>query len=272
MTMYRTLPYRVLDDLRTAGFIDAEGVTALLDAGYTHEAIYPVVKACDDDPRAQERLLARLMSVLQEYDEHALGEFLRAEAAYLGAPDIGVRERNLARAIRGDLTRESVSVRVRVAQLIQWNRLDRDEWRARVRGAVWSCHRREIAPVLVSYAALVALPEIMRRIGDCYVLNPGWISDPANHWCGLILSTTYTRAVLIGKDEELTATPLWIVDDTIRTGKTLMDVRRYLAARGNPEVTPYILWDARGAGYAPPFPVDGSAVLEWTWQEVEGAS
>ena len=260
------LPRRVLDDSRTAGFIDAEGIGDLLCDGFTPEAIYPVAKIYDHNPRLQEIFFRRLVPVLWERDQYALADFLLDEIANMRLADAEVRKRNLARAINGSLTRESPSVRVRVAQMIQWNRLDRDEWRGLTKSAAWACQRKSVEPVLVAYAILAILPEIIKRIGQCYILNPGWISDPNNHWCGLHLSATYVPAVLIAKDEELIVEP-YILDDTISTGKTLHDLRRYLAWRGNVRVTPHILWDARGAEARALFPVDGSATLEWTEEE-----
>ena len=262
-----TLPRRVLDDSRTAGFIDAGGVDDLIRVGFISEAIYPMAKAYDDDPRAQEHFFRRLVPILWEGDPYALAAFLHAEAERIGVADTEVRRRNLARAINGSLTREPLSVRVRVAQLIQWNRLGRDEWRERMKGAAWVCQRKNIEPVLVAYAILAMLPEIIKRVGCCYILNPGWISNPDNPYCGLHLSAIYVSAVLIGKDEELTVEP-YILDDTISTGKTLNDLRRYLAWRGNPLVTPHMLWDARSTKARALFPVDGSTSLEWTEQEV----
>ncbi|MFY9463243.1 MAG: hypothetical protein WAP52_03605 [Candidatus Sungiibacteriota bacterium] len=261
-TQLRGLPYRVLDDSRTAGFIDAEGIAALLDEGFTQEAIYPVAKAYDHAPRAQEYFFRQLVPILKACDPYALADFLRAEIAKIGAADSEVRKRNLARAIRGSLTREPLSVRVRVAQLVQWNRLDRAAWRQCMKDAVWACQRRNIEPVLVAYAVLVALPDIIQRIGGCYILNLGWINDARNPYCGLCLSDD-SPAFLVEKGECLPVNP-YIMDDTIRTGITLNDLRRYLANCGNRIVTPRILWDARDAQARAAFPVDGSTVLEWT--------
>lgn len=261
------LPQKVLVDSRACGFIDADGICDLINAGYSWEAIYPMAKAYDDHPRKQEYFLRRLVPILKESDEFALAEFLRAEAGRMAAADAEVKKRNLARAINGSLTREPVLVRVPAAQLIQWNRMSQDEWRARVKGAAWACDRRGIEPVLVAYAALVALPPVISMVGGCYILNPGWIRDKYNPWCGFFLSSDYIPAVLIEKGEELTVDP-YIMDDTIRTGRTLAGLRRYLAGCGNQTVTPYILWDARdGQQGKPSFPVDGSAVLEWTETE-----
>lgn len=263
MAVQTTLPQRVLDDARTCGFIDADGICALVNAGFAWEAIYPMAKAHDDSPRRQEYFFTLLMSVLKENDEYALVEFLKAEAGRMAAADAQIKKRNLACAIKGSLTREPLSVRVRSPQLVQWNRMNGNEWHEHIKHAAWTCYRKGIEPVLVAYAVLVALPPIIRRIGGCYILNPGWIGDPGNPWCGLCLSSDSTPAVLISKGEELTADP-YILDDTIRTGDTLNDLRRYLASCGNLRVTPHMLWDARNAEHRALFPVDGSAVLEWT--------
>lgn len=247
-----TLPVGVLDHSRECGGIDARDILSLVEAGYALEAVYPISKRYDADPHGQLAFFDQLVPVLRQRNRYELHDFLLLEARALVDAE---------RHLRFQSTRPLSNVRV--AQLIQYNRLGREGWRDQLESVAFQCGRKDIEPMLVAYAMLAGLPSILWHAHRCYVLNPGWIADPQNPFCGVHLAFEYDApARLVAKGTGFLDEQVHLFDDTIRSGKTLFDMRRYLASCGNMTVCPRILWDARPS--TEEFAVDGSALLQWS--------
>lgn len=260
------LPDRARTTLNAYGHIDMEGLQSMVTCGLIDEAIYPLAKTYDHHPLEQEGLFTRLICSLIQGGERRLAASVRAEVEALVEREEPIRKQRLARILLGQSFgsyEETGLLRVESAQLIQFNRSGWERWREEVQRVASECLIRQVTPILPAYAVLVGLPKILGCAGCCYLLNLGWIADRENPYCGLQLTLEgEPPALLVAKGTRFVETPVYVLDDTISTGKTVQRIREYLAECGNYTVCPRMPWDAR-----PPerrtFPVDGTAILRW---------
>lgn len=107
----------------------------------------------------------------------------------------------------------------------QWDRLYAD--------ALLRCARGTVTPVFVLCGTVIGLPwafnAVARGVKSFFALNPAWILDQSQDYCGYefnLLGARGERVRLLGKDFSR-PTGIRIIDDVRKTGKTERIIRAF---------------------------------------------
>ncbi|HEX7017996.1 MAG TPA: hypothetical protein VF209_03760 [Patescibacteria group bacterium] len=218
-------PRSVLDAIREAGTLEEEELIDLINNNFPREFLYLGTKALAATPEIQEQFLQEALSVFM--DKPADDEVFKAEL-----------ERLLEHFLK--------NVSVKAAKLAQLNRYSSAGWLGKFKELILTTLEEtpSAVPVLLAHVPLLALPDFVKMYQEAghqalYVLNPAWVDDSESEYAGyrVELQDIYPQVRLITKDEtqELSGKSVVLIDDTIKSGKTMEKVRQFLTSEASVE-------------------------------------